>query len=111
MDSTNWQVDALDELRAQIDEIDKRLIGCLAERMALSSEIGLHKLLLSTEVEQPQRARVVRDNYTRVGKTLGLHHDFLDRLYGMVHAESCRMQLETLDNNGTQRGTMEPGGG
>ncbi len=88
----------LQALRSQIDEIDQQLIECLAKRVQVSTEIASRKRVVATPVLQNDRAAVVSDNYVRLGQRLGLNADFMRKLYRVVHAESCRVQTETLNS-------------
>ena len=88
----------LQALRSQIDEIDQQLIECLAKRIQVSTQIASRKRVVATPVLQNDRAAVVSDNYVRLGQRLGLNEDFMRKLYRVVHAESCRVQTETLSS-------------
>lgn len=87
----------LQTLRSQIDQIDQQLIECLAKRVQVSTEIASRKREVATPVLQKDRAAIVSDNYVRMGQTLGLDEDFMRKLYHVVHAESCRVQLECMN--------------
>ncbi|MEG2413668.1 MAG: chorismate mutase [Clostridia bacterium] len=55
-------MDKLDELRSQIDEIDKKMIALLEKRMQVAQAVGEYKKQHKTPVLQTARESVVFDN-------------------------------------------------
>lgn len=84
--------DALEEYRAQIDDVDEQLIAYLARRFELSQSIGILKLDASVAVVQPDRAKEVQERYIHLGTRHGLHRHFITELFELIHEESCRIQ-------------------
>jgi chorismate mutase len=52
----------LEELRSQIDELDRRIVELLNERAEVALQIGQAKAASSREVYAPAREKIVYDN-------------------------------------------------
>jgi len=83
-------------LRQKIDEIDDRLLELLAQRFAVSQEIGALKKEQSLSVLQTTR---YQDILKRHGGVAGLSDDFVRRLFELVHTESIRQQMNIINND------------
>ncbi len=73
--------------RNRIDEIDLEILALLEERL----ELGLRVRRFKQEATDSSRERVVLDRATRSGLAL-VDADFAERLFGIVVAESKRLQ-------------------
>jgi chorismate mutase/prephenate dehydratase len=90
-------VSDLEELRAALDRVDRRLVEALAERQDLVREITALK---SAGGETPLRDRAREEEIlTRLGElgaSLGLDRHFVKRLFQEVLEQSVRRQQEAL---------------
>jgi chorismate mutase len=78
--------------RAQIDQIDKKLIFYLSKRMAVSKKIGLLKLKHKMAIVQKTRwSHVVRDRLNK-SKKLGLDKKVAEDIFNIIQKESIRIQ-------------------
>lgn len=94
--------DRLESLRAEIDSIDDRLIALLAERMAVTDEVGRLKQREGIPVVQPERYNALIGRRTDAGATQGLNPDFVRAVLAAIHEESVRRQLHIVnDENDT----------
>ncbi|WAH35436.1 chorismate mutase [Alicyclobacillus dauci] len=82
----------LDEYREQIDQLDTDLVACLFRRFQVANKIAEVKHKVDAPVNQPHRATVVERHYIELGEQFGISADFLQDLYRLIHAESCRVQ-------------------
>ena len=82
----------LEQYRAQIDDVDRELLACLAARFRLSETIGLLKRSADVHVVQQDRATEVKNRYETLGTSQGLRPDFILELFHLIHQESCRVQ-------------------
>jgi len=89
----------LEELRSQIDEIDRELIEVLANRMQIVDQIGKYKQENKITVLQLQRWNTIINDRLKSGKKLGLHDDFLAKLLEILHLESIRRQTNIVRNS------------
>ncbi len=85
--------DRLEAMREEIDRIDDRLLDILAERMAVSDEIGLHKQREGIAVVQPDRYKALIDKRCNQAAERGLNPDFVRAVLAAVHEESVRRQV------------------
>lgn len=83
----------LEPYRAQLDDIDLKIIQDLAERFRVTGSIGEYKNLHNLAILQPQRYKAISDILTEKGKELGLDEDFIRLLFEAIHAESIRCQI------------------
>lgn len=84
--------DDLVRLRAVLDSIDGRLLECLRERMACCVEIADVKQRDNVAMMQPQRIAVVQQRAARFGAEHGIDGGFLERLFDLIIAETCRVE-------------------
>lgn len=81
-------------LRQQIDQVDSQLIALLADRLAISQKIARVKADHNMAVYQPRRWEEVLRQKLLLAQQAGLDPDFIKEIYGKIHAESVRVQLE-----------------
>lgn len=89
--------DRLESLRTEIDSIDDRLIALLAERMAVTDEVGRLKQREGIPVVQPERYNALIGRRTDAGATQGLNPDFVRAVLAAIHEESVRRQLDIVN--------------
>jgi len=80
-------------LRAEISQIDAKIIQDLAERMKWVEEIGRLKQEHSIPVLQITRWETLLEDHLAKAKQLGLDTDFVKALFELIHAQSVKRQL------------------
>lgn len=89
--------ESLDDLRAQIDDIDNKLYELLALRMRVSDEIGLYKKEHNLTILQSTRYDKIIDRGVELGAKLGMSEAFMRAYMEAVHEESIRRQMEIIN--------------
>jgi chorismate mutase len=88
----------LDELRAQLDAIDKDVIVKLGQRMRITEEIGRLKKRSEITILQPSRwDRTVHERQAQ-GEAQGLSPDFMRQLLRAIHEESISHQNRVMNS-------------
>ncbi|MER2474563.1 MULTISPECIES: chorismate mutase [Photorhabdus] len=82
----------LDVFRMQIDEIDKQLVALLAKRLKICNKVAAFKRSHDVPVMQPNRVLEVKRKNSTFGRTLGLDPSFIEKLYGCIIDEACRLE-------------------
>ena len=91
----------LNQLRQQIDQLDDQLISLLAQRMAVSREIGEYKNKQNITVLQSARYNDILDRRLRQSAEQQLSPCFVRKFFACVHEESVRQQLDIAKKNKT----------
>jgi chorismate mutase len=81
----------IDELRARIDDIDRRLVALLGERASCALELGHLKELAGLPIYQPAREAEVLAN-VRAANQGPLDDDAIARLFERVIDEARRLE-------------------
>lgn len=87
----SWQAD-IKALRAEIDDIDARLLDLLRSRMEISRRIGESKRSHGVAILQTGRWEALLASMIEDGKALGLSESFIRRVFSAIHDESIRVQ-------------------
>ena len=82
------------DLRQQIDQIDRKIIKLLAERMDLVKEIAKFKKTSELRIQDKKREQEVLKNLKEFGKTKKLSPKFIEEVYKKILTESRRIQNE-----------------
>ncbi|MFH1821009.1 MAG: chorismate mutase [Methanobacteriota archaeon] len=77
----------LKEIRQNIDEIDKKLVSLLAERLKLSADIVSLKRKLKVGVRDEVRERAVIDRARALARELDVDVDFIESVMRLVMAQ------------------------
>ena len=80
-------------LRAEISQIDARIIQDLAERMKWVEEIGRLKQEHNIPVLQIGRWETLLEDHIAKAKQAGLDTDFIKALFELIHAQAVKRQL------------------
>jgi len=84
--------DTMTIYRKKIDELDKKIIQLLGERIEAAKAIGAYKMAHNVAVVQPDRFKKVLQQAISEGQKVGLSAAFIRKLYAAVHAESVRQE-------------------
>ena len=88
--------EGIDQLRAQIDIIDKNLLATLGSRMDVSQKIGTYKRDHNVAILQMARWDDVMENMKKNARVHGLSEKFIEAVFNAIHEESVRIQNEVL---------------
>lgn len=77
----------LEEIRRQIDRIDRRLVKLLGERLEMAARTRRYK----NAVHDPEREATVMSNVRKLGTGL-LRRDYIEALFRQIIAESHRVE-------------------
>jgi len=82
----------LEELRNEIDEIDKDIIELLGKRFEATKKIGQVKIQYGFPLYQPEREQVVlRDRKIEANK-LNIDEQFIDEFFSVIFRQSRKIQ-------------------
>lgn len=87
----------LEELRSQIDSVDRDILHLSARRASLSTQIAKSKTDSGLGVRDSQRERDVMDRAIKLGEGLGLEANGVERLFQTLIDVSLRGQRAQLD--------------
>ncbi len=83
----------MDDLRKEIEGIDKQLIELLGKRMKLSEKIGNSKKEFGLPIQDKEREKEVKKELKSIAKENNLSEAFVDGLYDHIFDESRRIQM------------------
>ncbi|MCU0439399.1 MAG: bifunctional 3-deoxy-7-phosphoheptulonate synthase/chorismate mutase type II [Raineya sp.] len=86
----------LEQLRKQIDEIDRELIEVFATRMKLVEQIGDYKKDNNISIFQLDRWNEIFRTRPIWAEKMGLSKDLIQEIYKLIHVESIRKQTEVM---------------
>ena len=86
----------LETLRAELDGIDEQLLATIAARLRCCERIGHFKKTHAVAMMQPQRIGVVKARAVQFGAANGVSGEFLERLYDVIIAETCRLEEQII---------------
>ena len=84
---------SLDDLRREIDDIDRQIVALVARRMQACRDIAEVKAGAGTAVIQPDRVREVLTSRRRWAIESGVDADFAEQLFRAVLAETHRIEV------------------
>lgn len=91
-------VDELEQLRAQLGEIDAGLLEQLKLRLECCVEIARVKKANGVPMMQPHRIGIVQERAERFAREQGIDPEFLRRLYDIIIEETCRIEDRVIAN-------------
>jgi 4-amino-4-deoxychorismate mutase len=86
----------LQQLRDELDGLDRTLLEALQRRLDCCCRIGLHKRDHAIPMMQPQRIGVVQARAAAFAAEHGVSPAFLRSLYELIIAETCRLEDEII---------------
>lgn len=90
---------SLEDLRDQIDSIDKELIETLSARMKIVEEIGEYKKNNNVTTLQLNRWDALLKDRVIKGQSVSLNEEFVVELYRTIHKESIKRQSEIMNSD------------
>lgn len=98
INSTNREFrENLNELRNQIDVIDREILNLLSERMHVSEKIGQYKKQNNISIYQPERWNSIIEQAVKKAEGLGLSTEFVGKFFTVVHEESINHQAKVMN--------------
>jgi chorismate mutase-like protein len=88
----------LDELRAQLNLIDEKLITTLSERYEICRAVAKLKKENDIPMMQPARVEEVKNRCAVMAEHKNVNPEFVRNLYGLIIAEACRLEDSIIDN-------------
>lgn len=88
----------IEDLRSQIDLIDKELFQLFADRMNLAEKIGEYKKLNNITIYQQDRWSEILDRTMEKAGPMGLSSRFVDKVLKAIHQESINRQEKVMQD-------------
>jgi len=88
----------LENLREEINVLDKQLIDLLSDRMHVAEKIGLVKKERNVAILQNVRWQEIMGNMIANGEEVGLTKEFIENLFKAIHTESIQHQKKIVNN-------------
>lgn len=88
----------LEELRQQIDHLDKELFELIASRMKLVDKIGFYKKRNNVTVFQKARWKEISDSRKEWAEKLNLNAELMSDVLKVIHDASIRRQEYIMNN-------------
>jgi 4-amino-4-deoxychorismate mutase len=87
----------LEPFRRRLDAIDDQIAKLLGERLEICREVAAYKSEHGIPMMQPERVKIVRENYLRRGAEHDLPEQFSSDLFDLLIATTCRLEDEQMD--------------
>ena len=87
-----------DQVRRNIDNVDRQIVEMLAARMALVERLAEYKRDNNVTLFQPERWKEILKTRTELGQKLNLYPELVEEIYKIIHMESIRKQTEVMNN-------------
>ena len=88
----------IDDLRQEIDVIDKDLFSLLGKRMKVAQNIGKYKSKNNISILQSSRWNEILNKTIELGREKGLSDGFVTQILTAIHQESINHQTKILNN-------------
>ncbi|MCK5447756.1 MAG: 3-deoxy-7-phosphoheptulonate synthase, partial [Gemmatimonadetes bacterium] len=88
----------LEEVRKQLDTVDRRIVESLAERLELVSKVAEAKGAGAPSLRDREREEEILGRITESARAVGIDESFLVRLYREIMDHSLRRQRALLDD-------------
>lgn len=86
----------LNELRARIDDVDKRILDLVRERLDLCVRVAEHKREQDLPMMSPHRLDAVYERAARYADEHGLNKEFLRDVMELLTHETCRVEDDVI---------------
>ena len=84
----------LDKYRKEIDEIDKKILALLGERVALFKKIGLLKKQQQLPIKDNEREAAKLTELSKQAEELGIDASFIKDIWKRIFKESYKIEEE-----------------
>ena len=82
----------LEELRKNIDSLDRQIFEILAKRMGIVSKIAQYKKENGVALKQPEREKILIKHNKKIAKGLGISEDFAESICKAIINESLKLE-------------------
>jgi chorismate mutase-like protein len=89
--------EGLEPFRRRLDVLDEEIAQKLGERFRICREIALYKREHEIPMMQPGRVVEVRERYLARGAEVALPADFVEDLFELMIAATCKMEDELIE--------------
>jgi chorismate mutase len=90
-------IDALAELRAEIDKIDDTIVDIMGRRMEVADKIGQYKKEQKITILQTKRWDEILNKRVAQGELKGLSAEFIEKVFMAIHQESINHQTKIMN--------------
>jgi len=87
----------LEQLREQIDEVDRELLEVITRRMNLVAQVGEYKKSNNLTVFQIERWKKVFKTRAEWAQAMNLNPEFVKEVFKLIHTESINKQTEIME--------------
>lgn len=87
----------LEDLRHEIDKLDRVLIDTIGQRMKIIAEIGQYKKENKITILQMDRWNKILQNARNYSDVVGLEREFVVAVFNQLHLESIKIQTEVMN--------------
>jgi chorismate mutase-like protein len=94
--------ETLARFRAELNDLDERIVRLLGRRFEVIRAIGQHKRRNEIPMMQPARVLEVKERCARIASAHGVDPEFARRLFALIIDEACRVEDGIID--GAQTG-------
>jgi chorismate mutase len=92
-------LNALEQLRERINQLDDELLQLLGQRMKIADQIGLYKKNNQVTILQTSRWNQILERAVKKGDQLGLSREFIVKYFDAVHMESINHQNAIMNRS------------
>ena len=97
----------LGALRSQLDQLDTQLLMLLSRRFEVCREVAVCKAQHGIPMMQPERIEKVKQRMIALGAEHGVSENFIVRLFELIIAEACRMEISIIQRTGGDDRALE----
>jgi chorismate mutase/prephenate dehydrogenase len=94
LEEDGWRAPRLEDVRAEIERIDRAMIALIAERVRLAREVGVAKRARGLPILDPAREAAVVRRAGSLAREAGLPDDDVRYIYWHLIGLSRRAQME-----------------
>jgi len=98
-DMENGLLLTIGELRAEIDNLDDKIIDIFDKRMTIADEIGRYKKTNNIAILQSKRWDHILTKRLKMGEEKGLGNEFITRVFRAIHQESINHQNKIMNED------------
>lgn len=95
----------LSALRDELDEIDRRLLESIRDRIEVCARVAHVKRTFDIPMMQPGRVGVVQDRARAFARAHDMSEEFLVSVYATLIAEACRVEDAIIESDPVDRRT------
>ncbi len=98
----------LQQIRRRIDDVDRRIVDALIDRLNIVQEAADYKAACDDPVRDPEREQVIIDRLGTQAEAAGLDADLVETLYQAIFDFSVQMQRERRNEQTRSEHAAEP---